>query len=103
MTFFETKGQAGLFLMLLHAGMGAGFFYDLLSPVRRRLPGACAWLADVIWCLASAGLCIAMLALGGEDGFRGYALLGMICGGGIYRMGVRSAAQWVWKRAKRNS
>ena len=93
MTFFESSGQAAIFLMLLYAGAAAGVIYDLLAPLRRRLPSALAGLPDLIWCLLAAALCAFALMLGGEGKARPYALLGLCCGGGIYCLGARQLAR----------
>ena len=48
-----------------------------------------------------AALCLAALSLGGENQLRLYALLGMVCGAGIYCLGVRRIGlgilQWLKK------
>ena len=95
MTFFETAGQAAIFLMLLYAGAAAGITYDLLSPLRRRAPRPLAMLLDGIWCVLTAALCFFALALGGEGKLRLYALLGLCCGAGIYSLGVRTVVRGI--------
>lgn len=89
MTFFETAGQSGVFLLLLYAGAAAGVLYDAISPARRRCPRPLAVILDGSWCLLAAALCALALAAGGENQLRLYALLGMVCGAGIYCLGVR--------------
>lgn len=89
MIFFETANQARVFLLLLAAGMGAGLLYDLASPLRRRARPFPAALLDAVWCLLSGMLCALALAAGGESTLRLFALLGLLCGGGIYCLGVR--------------
>lgn len=95
MTFFETAGQAAIFLMLLYAGAAAGITYDLLSPLRRHAPRPLAILLDGVWCALTGALCFFALALGGESTLRLYALLGLCCGAGIYSLGVRTAVRAV--------
>ncbi|MBR1586003.1 MAG: spore cortex biosynthesis protein YabQ [Clostridia bacterium] len=89
MTFFETAGQGRVFLLLLYAGAGAALCYDALSLPRRHLPRPFAILADWLWCLMTAALCLGAVAMGQESRLRLYALLGMLCGAGIYCLGVR--------------
>lgn len=96
MTFFEASGQAAVFLMLLYAGAAAGVTYDLIAPLRRRVPGTLGAVLDGLWCLWTAALCFLALALGGEGAFRLYALLGLCCGAGIYTLGVRQLAKGLW-------
>jgi len=92
MIFFETSGQALIFLMLLYAGAGAAVTYDVIAPLRRRAPRPIAAVLDVFWCLMAGILCALALAAGGENKMRAYALLGLFCGGGIYALGIRSLA-----------
>ena len=92
MIFFETARQSRAFLLLLYAGAAAGLLYDLCALLRRRLPRPLAAACDGLWCLMAAGLCALALAMSGEGALRLYALLGMICGGGIYDLGVRRVA-----------
>lgn len=89
MIFFETARQSRAFLLLLYAGAAAGLLYDLCALLRRRLPRPLAAICDGLWCLLAAGLCVLALAMSGEDSLRAYALLGMVCGGGIYSLGAR--------------
>ncbi len=89
MTFFETASQARAFLLLLYAGFAAGVLYDVLGLVRRRLPWWGQIPLDVLWCLLAALCCAVALALGGEGQARLYALLGGVCGGSVYCLGVR--------------
>ena len=104
MTFFETAGQARVFLGLLYAGIAAGAAYDLMAPLRALCPRALRALPDLIWCLLAAAACALALAFGGEGQLRLYALLGLCCGGGIYCLGLRRAGQGaiaLWKKAKK--
>lgn len=88
MTFFETAGQARVFLLLLYGGWIVGAAYDGLSPVRRRWP-VLTPAVDAIWCLLAGAACGCALALGGEGAPRLYAMLGLCCGGAIYCLGIR--------------
>lgn len=106
MTFFETSGQAAIFLMLLYAGAASAITYDLIAPARRRAARPLALALDAVWCVMTAGLCFFALALGGEGKLRLYALLGLCCGAGIYALGVRglirgAARLWKMRRAKK--
>ena len=89
MIFQETARQGQGLLFLLCAGAAAGALYDLLSPLRRRAPGAVLPALDILWCLLSAALCLAALVLSLEDRARLYAPLGMLCGFAAYRLAVR--------------
>ncbi|MBQ9265084.1 MAG: spore cortex biosynthesis protein YabQ [Clostridia bacterium] len=89
MTFFETAAQGRVFLLLLYAGAGAAVLYDLLTPLRTRCPRPVGIAVDILWCLLAGAVCLSALALGGENHLRLYAMLGMVCGGGIYCLGVR--------------
>lgn len=97
MSFFETAGQARAFLWLLYAGLGAGALYDLLWPMR-RLPFLPAALADIIWALASGGLCALALFQGGADRLRLFALLGLGAGLFLYRLGIHALGKAVLGR-----
>ena len=92
MTFFETAGQARAFLWLLYAGMGAGLCYDLLSPLRRRLPSLPAAGIDALWALAAGALCALALFQGGANRLR----LGL--GGGVYGLGIHALGKAVIRR-----
>ncbi len=89
MTFFETAEQSAVFLLLLYAGAAAAVLYDLAAFLRRRCPAGIAAALDLTWCLVSGALCLLALILGGESRLRLYALLGLCCGAGIYRLGLR--------------
>ncbi len=91
MTFFETGGQARVFLLLLYAGFLSGALYDGARGLRRVLPRFLRFLPDMIWCLLTAAACALALAAGGEGRARLYALLGLCCGAGIYCLGLRRA------------
>ncbi|MBR6184768.1 MAG: hypothetical protein IKQ41_00730 [Clostridia bacterium] len=90
MIFYETRGQAESFLLLLYAGFAAGALYDLLHIPHRRLPKCLGAALDILWCLFAAIACGLALSLGGEGRVRLYALLGLLCGGGVYCLGVRA-------------
>ncbi len=101
MIFFETALQARAFLLLLYTGFGAGLLYDLLSLPRRRWPVLTPFL-DVLWCLTVTAACALALAVSGEKQARVYALLGLVCGGAIYSLGLRALVLGVfrWLRKK---
>ena len=100
MTFFETSGQAHTFLLLLRAGLGAGIAYDVIAPLRRRAPRPLAALMDVIWCALVCALCALSLMIGGEGRMRGYAILGLCCGGAVYLLGVRRVMAWAFRKGR---
>ena len=90
MIFYETRGQAEAFLLLLYAGFASAALYDLLRFPRRYLPKALAPALDLLWCLFAGAACALALSFGGEGRARLYALLGFLCGGGLYALGVRA-------------
>ena len=101
MIFFETAGQARLFLLLLGAGILCAVLYDAASLIRRKLPRALGTVTDGLWCLLTALLCGAALMLGGEATLRLYALLGLFCGAGVYCLGARRAVRFLLRRLRR--
>ena len=101
MIFQETARQGQGLLFLLCAGGAAGMLYDLLSPLRRRAPGAAVPALDILWCLLSAARCLAALTLAQEDQARLSAPLGMLCGFAAYRLAVRLPLRAAGKRARR--
>lgn len=98
MIFFETAGQARGFLLLLCAGFLAGALYDVLGLLRRPLPRWMQPPLDFLWCALTAAACMLALALGGERQVRLYALLGLVCGGGLYCLGLRALLRCVARR-----
>ena len=101
MIFFETAGQARGFLLLLCAGLLSGALYDLISLLRRPLP---RWLRpplDLLWCALTAAACLLALALSGERRVRLYALLGLMCGGALYCLGLRAALRGMARIVRR--
>ncbi|MBQ7656711.1 MAG: spore cortex biosynthesis protein YabQ [Clostridia bacterium] len=103
MIFFETAGQARMFLFLLYAGFLAGPLYDLLGIPRRRLPRFFQPALDALWCLLTGGMTALALAMGGERQPRLFALLGLACGAAVYGLGVRrlirGIGRWMKGRA----
>lgn len=89
MTFFEAAGQGEAFLLLLCAGAAAGVLLDGATLARRHCPRAVRWLPDLLCGLLIAALCLLALALREENSLRFYALLGILCGIGLYTLGVR--------------
>jgi len=89
MTFFETAGQGSAFLLLLCMGAAAGMIGDGVSLLRRRCPRPLGIALDGLCGLVFALLCLFALAIRQENRLRLYALLGMLCGAGLYALGVR--------------
>ena len=106
MIFQETARQGQGLLSLLCAGFAAGVLYDLMTPLRRRAPGAALPFLDIFWCLLSAALCLAALIFSGEDQARLYAPLGMACGVRACRLLVhwplRALIRFLHKRQTEN-
>ena len=87
--FFETNSQAWVFLGMVYLGLALGLIYDGLSPLRRsRKKGLTACMDLIFFLLAGAALTLALVVTG-QDGLRLYALLGLLCGGILYLMGLR--------------
>lgn len=89
MTFFETAGQGSAFLLLLCLGAAAGALCDGAAWLGRRCPRPLRYLLDGLCGLVFAALCFLALAMRQENRLRLYALLGMLCGAGLYALGVR--------------
>ena len=90
MIFYETAGQGRLFLLLVCAGFASALLYDCLGPLRRRMPRPGWAIPDFLWALLTAAACGAALITGGEGKARLYAPLGLLCGGGLYCLGLRA-------------
>jgi hypothetical protein len=87
--FFETQSQAWVFLGMVYLGLGLGIVYDGFGLVRRS--GNKGWIIGtdlLFFLLAGASLTLA-LVITGQDELRIYALLGLVCGGLIYMLGLR--------------
>ncbi len=88
--FFETRNQSFVFLGLMYVGLGLGLVYDVLHLGRKAERKAVTAAADLLFFLL-AGLALTLsLVVTGQNGLRLYALLGLVCGGIVYVMGVRS-------------
>ena len=101
MIFYETRGQAEVFLLLVYAGFLSALLYDLLRLPRRYLPRWLSPALDILWCLLAALACALALSFGGEGRARLYALLGLLCGGGVYCLGVRALIVGAWRGIKK--
>lgn len=87
--FFETQSQAWVFLSMVYLGLGLGLVYDGLGLMRRS--GKKGWTIGtdlLFFLLAGASLTLA-LVITGQDELRIYALLGLVCGGLVYLLGLR--------------
>lgn len=102
MIFYETRGQAEAFLLLLYAGFASAMLYDVLRIPRKRLPKAAGALLDFLWCLTAGAACALALSRGGEGRARLYALLGLVCGAGVYCLGVRTLFLGLARRFKKS-
>ena len=75
------RAQSLSLLLALGAGAALGLLYDLLRPIRRRLPGA---LWDALFCAVTAAVCF-LLALREETGrLAGGQLAGGLLGFCLY-------------------
>ena len=101
MIFYETRGQAQVFLLLAFAGFFSAVLYDLLRLPRRFLPRWLAWLSDVVWWLFTAAACAMALSAGGESRARLYALTGLCAGACIYCLGIRTLIRAVWNALRK--
>lgn len=87
--FFETQSQAWVFLSMVYLGLGLGFVYDGLGLLRKLGKKGWAIGTDLLFfLLAGASLTLA-LVITGQDELRIYALLGLVCGGLVYLLGLR--------------
>ena len=87
--FFETHSQAWVFLGMVYLGLALGLVYDVLRLVRNLRKKALVFLADLLFfMLAGAALTLA-LVITGQNSLRLYALLGLVCGGILYLLGLR--------------
>lgn len=87
--FFETQSQVWVFLGMVYLGLGLGFVYDGLGLLRRS--GKKGWTVGtdlLFFLLAGAALTLALI-ITGQDELRIYALLGLVCGGIVYLLGLR--------------
>ena len=87
--FFETNSQAWVFLGMVYLGLALGILYDGLSPLRRSGKKGLTACTDLIFFLLAGAALTLALVVTGQDGLRLYALLGLLCGGILYLMGLR--------------
>lgn len=87
--FFETRNQSFVFLGMVYVGLGLGLVYDVLHLAPRPGKKGLTAVADLLFFLL-AGLSLTLaLVVTGQEGLRLYALLGLVCGGIVYLLGVR--------------
>ncbi len=87
--FFETQSQAWVFLGMVYLGLGLGLIYDGLRLLRRPGKKIRVIGADLLFFLLAGAALTLALVVTGQEGLRLYALLGLICGGMIYLLGLR--------------
>ncbi len=87
---FETAAQAQVFLTMMYAGLLVGLGYDVLRAVRRATAANAWWTGclDLLFWIGAALVVSAALALGSQEGFRFYALVGCACGVVLYLLGI---------------
>lgn len=107
--FFETSGQAQIFL----ATVPIGFLLALLIDVDRGL-GALRPVWDVLCMLACGAMMLMVLLMMRDGGLRVYHALALLTGSLLYLVGVRRAIsavrrrlgkkqkKWLFQRRKRN-
>ncbi len=87
--FFETQNQAWVFLGMVYLGLGLGLIYDGLGLLRRTGKKGWAVVTDLFFFLVAGAALTLALVMTGQEGLRLYALLGLVCGGIIYLLGLR--------------
>ncbi len=87
--FFETKSQAWVFLGMIYLGIGLGLIYDVLGLLRKTKKRSLIAGADLLFFLLAGGVLTFALVMTGQDGLRLYSLLGLVCGGLLYILGLR--------------
>lgn len=97
--FFETGGQAFVFLLMAYGGAFLGLLLDGALLFHRSRGGWRAAALDASACLVAGGAVAWALVYTGQAGLRGYGLLGMLCGWLVYDLGLRSllalAGRWL--------
>lgn len=83
---FLIPQQGAVFLTLLGVGIGLGAWWQLLSWVRRRMPGLGA-LWDGLFAMSLGASLLGVLLRWREEQLRLYALLGVLLGALIYLLG----------------
>lgn len=74
---------------MVYLGLALGLLYDGLSPLRRSGKKGWTAVADLIFFLLAGAALTLALVVTGQDELRLYALLGLVCGGIVYLMGLR--------------
>ncbi len=87
--FFETKSQAWVFISMIYLGMALGIVYDGLSLIRKGKKAIWTIGADLLFFLLAGSALTLALVITGQGGLRFYALLGLVCGGIVYLLGIR--------------
>jgi spore cortex biosynthesis protein YabQ len=87
--FFETQSQAWVFLGMVYLGVALGLVYDVLGLVRKIGKKAPVFLADLLFFLLAGAALTLALVMTGQNSLRLYALLGLLCGGILYLLGLR--------------
>lgn len=76
-------------MSMVYLGLGLGLVYDGLGLLRKIGKKRWAIVTDLLFfLLAGASLTLA-LVITGQDELRIYALLGLVCGGLVYLLGLR--------------
>ena len=94
---FLIPQQGAVFLTLLGVGIGLGAWWQLLSWVRRRMPGLGA-LWDGLFAMSLGASLLGVLLRWREAQLRLYALLGVLLGALIYLLGRGSVVAWLGRR-----
>ena len=87
--FFETQNQAWVFLGMVYLGLGLGLIYDGVGLLRRSGKKGRAVVLDLFFFLLAGAALTLALVMTGQEGLRLYALLGLVCGGIVYLLGLR--------------
>lgn len=97
MLFFETGGQAAVFLLMVPFGWGMALLLHLSGRAGRwRL------LTDVLLLLAGGLAFFLFCMMQREDGLHLYHLLAVLTGGLLYRLGARSLLERLFPKAKKS-
>ncbi len=87
--FFETNSQAWVFLGMVYLGLALGLIYDGFGFLRRTGKKGWSVVTDLAFFLLAGTALTLALVLTGQEGLRLYALLGLVCGGIVYLLGLR--------------
>lgn len=97
MLFFETGGQAVVFLLMVPFGWGMALLLHLSGRAGRwRL------LTDVLLLLAGGLAFFLFCMMQREDGLHLYHLLAVLTGGLLYRLGARSLLERLFPKEKKS-